>query len=320
MPLPTMKILHVALNYLGAHQFGLERMLQSLGEYTQFDWMAEQKRGGFNGVKKMRMSLIALAKRFKPDFTFFQIQSPDIFDLHTIQQIPGFKVNWTGDVRIDTPKWYFDLAPAFDVTLFTNMRDVENMRAAGHRADYFQIGYDENIYKPDVSLWPEIVFMGNNYPGHFPLSMFRLEVVEKLRAEYGTRFAVFGGGWPSHFGAENLNDKPEREAEFYRRAKIGINISHFVEPRYSSDRILRIIGSGCLCISHHYPGIEIEFPDVPTFNTIAELIETVGRFIADHQLREYTENVTHLHVSKNHTWLSRANDIRRIYESKRIHN
>lgn len=306
-----MKVLHVALNYLGVHQYGLLRMLQSLGEYHQFDWMAEQKKGHM----AMQLKLKQFANQIKPDLVFFQIQGSEHFDYQTIAAIPGFKINWTGDVRDDLPQWYIDLAPAFSITLFSNMRDVHAAREAGMNADYLQIGYDEQIYFPvERKKKYDVVFQGNHY-GHFPLSKFRLDACVALREVYGDRFGLFGANYPLALKAKNTMGDPGAEARAYHEAHIGINISHYQIERYTSDRMHRIIGCGCFCLSHAYQDSGEEFPWLVTFETIEQMMERVSHFLSSDLNRNQIAEANYKHVRDHHTWLARAADILRIMES-----
>jgi len=146
-----------------------------------------------------------------------QIQAENIIHAQTCEYFlnHGAKViNWTGDKRHVVPQWMIDLAPFVSLTAFSNMDDVNTMRSLGFKSDYLEIGYDPEIYKPEgESLnMPEIVFMGNNYGrGYFPMSGFRIDMVDFLRQEYGNRFGVYGSGWA--YGNGNFNHSQYEEAK-----------------------------------------------------------------------------------------------------------
>ena len=60
-----------------------------------------------------------------------------------------------------------EAAKHFDVTAFTNMTDVELIRAAGYRSEFLQIGYDERVFNTDgAGERSGVVFLGNNYGGY----------------------------------------------------------------------------------------------------------------------------------------------------------
>lgn len=209
--------------------------------------------------KDLNVNTLLLFNEFKPDIVFMQIQSPGIIT-HSVCKIMkddgAYIINWTGDKRHEVPQWMIDLAPYVSLTSFSNMDDVKTMRSLGFKSEYLEIGYDPEIYKPEGEALniPEIVFMGNNYGrGYFPMSGFRIDMVDFLKTEYGNRFGVYGSGWA--YGNGNFNHSQLEEAKAYRGAKIAINCSHFDSLNYNSDRLLRILGSGTACISYNHLGM-----------------------------------------------------------------
>jgi hypothetical protein len=77
------------------------------------------------------------------------------------------------------------------------MHDVHEFRKEGFAADYLQIGIDDTIFTPIGPVWnvEPIVFLGNNYHQHFPLSEEREKMVHALKDVFGDQFGVYGGGW-----------------------------------------------------------------------------------------------------------------------------
>ncbi len=265
-----MNVLYVSL---GDHQHSLRKALSNLGNLTEVNWRKDAQ---------VNHTLQRLANQQRFDLCFFQLQTPGIIQPATLHALSGYKVNWTGDVRFPTPQWYADMAPYFDITLFTNEYDVHVLRKKGLNADYMAMGFEDEIFVPSepAEHIADVVFMANNYGNAFPLSGFRTEVVQTLSKQKDFTFAVCGSGWP--FATENLNKKPEREAAIYRGAKMAINLSHFDYPRYSSGRMFNILGSGTLCLSHHYQGIEDDFKvgtHLDTFRTIPELVEMIKYYV-----------------------------------------
>ncbi len=208
------------------------------------------------GDVRVNDKIIQMVSEFKPDIIFFQVQAPDIIKLETFlycHKSGAFIINWTGDKRHVVPQWMIDCAHMVDLTCFSNMEDVRKMRSYGFKSEFLEIGYDETIYTPIGEAYnvPEIVFFGNNYgAGHFPMSEFRIKMVEFLQKEYGNRFGVYGTGWPNAKG--NINHSQIEEAKHYRGAKIAINCSHFDCDTYNSDRLLRILGTGIMCLSYDH--------------------------------------------------------------------
>ena len=309
-----MKIIHVALNSPGSPQHGLKRALASLGEVREIDWMANQRRGRSNGRE-----LVELAIRLQPDLVFMQLQTGGVIapsDLETLRCLdkPPVVVSWSGDVRHPTPQHYFDTGRAIDMTLFTNLCDVESLRAADVRAAYLQIGFDEHTFTPFGSRsrkqTPPIVFLGSNYGRRFPLSGHRCEMVKALRTAFGNMVGVYGGGWP--FQTRMLNEA--QEAECYRSCAIAIHQSHYSYGRYFSDRLLRAMGSGAFVLAHRWPGMELDFVDgehLVAWDSFEELVEKARHYLAADERQEIADAGCEL-VHREHTWLARMPSLRQL--------
>lgn len=229
---------------------------------------------------------VLLCNSFKPDIVFMQIQTENVISKAACEQMKStgaFVINWTGDKRNIVPTWMVDLAPFVSLTAFSNMDDVNTMRALGFKSEYLEIGYDETIYTPIGEAYnvPEIVFMGNNYGhGYFPMSSFRIQMVEFLTKEYGNHFGVYGNGWQNAKG--NVNGSQIEEAKHYRGAKIAINVSHFDSLNYNSDRLLRILGSGCLCLSYNHLGMKQTYNNsVDYFKDFTELKTKIDFYLSN---------------------------------------
>ncbi len=237
------------------------------------------------GVSNINEQAISIASEFKPDIVFMQIQAPDIIRPQTVEklkQIGAFVINWTGDVRASVPYWMISLGS--DVTAFSNLRDVKETIDHNKVSAYLEIGYDENIYKPEgesKSIEP-IVFFGNSYgPSMFPMSEFRIKMGTFLKTIFGGRFGIYGTGW--NIASGNFNHSQTEEAGAYRGAKIAINCSHFEIEKYSSDRLLRILGTGkAICLAKWYPRIEEDFEDgvhLRYWRTIEELKDLINYYL-----------------------------------------
>jgi len=244
--------------------------------------------------KDLNVNTLLLFNEFKPDIVFMQIQAPNIIAHSTCQLMKdsgAFIINWTGDKRHNVPQWMLDLAPYVSLTSFSNMDDVNTMRSLGFKSDYLEIGYDPLIYKPkgEALNMPEIVFMGNNYGrGYFPMSGFRIDMVDFLRQEYVNRFGVYGSGWA--YGNGNFNHSQYEEAKAYRGAKIAINCSHFDSLNYNSDRLLRILGSGTACLSYNHKGMFDTYGNVVSyFNDFTELKNEIDRILDNYLVKKLKE-------------------------------
>ena len=177
------------------------------------------------------------------------------------------------------------------------------------KADFLQIGIDPLAYNRFSESRParEIVFMANNYGNQFPLGNERAQVISELQQRFGNRFGVYGNGWRGAAG--NLNavslEGQREESIYYNNAKIAINHSHFDCCRYTSDRLFRILGSGCFCLSHHYQGIEKDFEigkHLDTYRTRQEMINKINFYLAHDDVRQMVADAGYEHCQKTFTY------------------
>lgn len=299
-----MKILQIALG----NQLDIRDALNEYGEVIYWDWTKDKC--------DVNYAMRSLVNEHKPDLVFMQIQTPGIIHPWMMKELSEKTkiVNWTGDVRTPTPKWFVDIGKNIHLTLFTNLHDVDHCRNLGARAEYLQVGFPDKIFTPtgpvkkDV---PEIIFMGNNIGG-FPLSNLRLEMVKKLKKRYGRQFQCYGINWGPGHGP--INDQHE-EASYYRGAKLAINLSHFNYPRYTSDRMLRAMGSGCMVLSHNYARYDDEFTDglhLRVWSNLSELFELIDRYLEDSVSRKLIADTGSAHLHANHTWRNRINELMKM--------
>lgn len=294
------KILQVALG----EQRDLQEALLTVGDVIYWDWSHQER--SFNEI------ILDMAQRHKPNLIFLQLQAPGIISERTAAKLQenALVFNWTGDVRTPTPKWYFDIGRHIYCSLFTNMEDVKQLKAKNIRAGYLQIGLPDKIFTPDGPERAEadIIFMGNNYGG-FPLSVMRHELVKLLSKRYGARFKAFGTGWPGY----HPENRQAEEAAIYRGAKLGINLSHFCYPRYSSDRLLRIMGSGCMALTHKFPDIEEEYEigrHLDSWENFNQLTGRIDYYLEHESERQEIARQGCGHVHKYHTWANRMEDLK----------
>lgn len=266
-------------------------------QYHEHSWARDKRKPGND--------LMRLVRDCKPDVVFMQVQHPGVITGKILKQYPGIKFfNFSGDVREQIPDWYFDVAP-YCTTLFTNTDWVDEMISRGFRARYFQVGFEHNIYKPEGTkeITKPVVFMGNNHGLKFPLSGLRDEMVKRFSKK--DWFQVYGRGWP---GAIDLNYHQQREAAVYRGAKIGINLSHLDLGSYTSDRMFRIMGSGCFCLAYRHKGIEKEFEEHKQLDTWASLdeLEALIEFHLNSPFEGFAAAMNGTdYVRKNYTWKAR---------------
>ena len=301
-----MKILHIGLCATPNTMNGFQKaFIDVVG--------SENYREVYTGEENLNAKVLLLANEFKPDIVFMQIQAENII-LHNVCQrlkdMGCFIINWTGDKRHDVPQWMIDLAPSISLTAFSNMEDVYKMRELGFKSEYLEIGYDPEIYKPEGEAlqMPEIVFMGNNYGrGYFPMSGFRIDMVDFLRQEYGDRFGVYGSGWA--YGNGNFNHSQHEEAKAYRGAKIAINCSHFDCDTYNSDRLLRILGSGTMCLSYFHKGMVQIYGGTNYFSNFENLKKQIDFYLSNEKFLNEDKIKQHEFVKNTFTFKHQVENI-----------
>jgi glycosyltransferase involved in cell wall biosynthesis len=268
-----------------------------------------QGRGNPMGYHPLQAHILERAADLRPDLVFIQshetpVVSPETLD--ALRDQGAFVVFWVGDVRDPIPSYYDAVAPRVDVIAFTNIPDVLEMRARGHRSEYLQIGYDETIYDPGAersSKRPRrgVVFMGNNYKGRFPQSDSRAAMVNRLRREFGSDFTLFGKGW----GGQAWATTPTDEVKAYRSAIVAVNWDHFHRPYFASDRILRAQACGCAVVSQDYEGLSEEHPYVGGASDLDEMVKMVREALEHPEIARQSGERCAQNVRERHTWHQR---------------
>jgi len=301
-----MKILHIGLCVDGKNE-GLPYALKKAS--TKYHEMKPQPHAVLNHVREF-------AKKEKWDLAFFQIQAENVIEpevFRILKEAGTFTLNWSGDIRRNTERWYFETGA--DLTCFSNMRDIQALRSAGIQADFLQIGIDPKVFNlhgiEKHHYKHDIVFMGNNYGGQFPLGRERNELVNRIRRMGG---AVYGG-YQGAIG--NLNGNQLEESICYNNSKIAINHSHFNVEAYTSDRLFRILGSGCFCLSHHYQGIEQDFQvgnHLATYTDLNDMQRKIDYYLKHNDEREEIAMSGYELCHKKHRYKQMVQNIIKLYE------
>jgi hypothetical protein len=255
--------------------------------------------------------VIGKAIEQKPEFVFCQLQSPEV-PKELLAQLPGFKVNWSGDVREPLPSWYGDYADVFDWTALVSEDQVNELLRQGKRARWLNIGFDDAIFSPTGSVCrdvPPIVFMGNDYGDTFPLGALRRNAIAALQRKFGTQVGVYGR-FP---GATSslMWDEPA-EAAHYRGCLLAIGMSHYRQTRYSSDRQLRAMGCGACYLTLRYPGMEKDFKEgehLFGWDTITELLDLVETLLHKPDVARLVGAQGCALVHQRHTWQERIKEM-----------
>ena len=300
-----MNILHIAM---GSPEF--DAAARDLGyEVQRIAWRDFLGRKFVSGHDaRLQRKIIETAQTFRPDLVFVQTHQSDIIAPETYAALRAggaFVVNWCGDVREPLPECYVTYAAHVDVMAFSNLTDVELIRAKGHRSEYLQIGYDPTIYHPGVVIRNRsgVVFMANHYAGRFPNTDLREQVARKLSKLFDYKFTLYGSGWgiPSvrHTGTA------QEEADIYRRSLVAVNVDHFTRPYFASDRILRAQACGCATISWDYEGLKEEHPLVGRATSIEEIVKMVKHALDNPAQAEQVGKASAAATLENHTWRNR---------------
>ena len=173
----------------------IERAFQDAGhEVRVVDWRKyyrEKRRWEVEGY------CMRAAKEFQPELCWAQFQTHGVISRkfpEALRNMGCFSIQWSGDVRHPLPDHYTELAPYFDVTSFSNGTDVELIRAIGHRSEFLQIGYDEQVFNTDgAGERSGVVFLGNNYGEYkFAESASRRTMVQAMAEAFPDQFTVYG--------------------------------------------------------------------------------------------------------------------------------
>lgn len=302
-----MKIFHLGL-CVGEHPFDSMRkaFLRNCTEYRELS----------TGAPNVNREAVKIVREFRPDIVFMQIQAANIISIQTVQDFKkqgAWVINWNGDIREHTPDWMVQMSYICDKTAFSNMRDVANVKNGA----YLEIGFDPEIFCPEGDKIPckDIAFFGNNYGAKmFPLSALRLQMDQHLRAHFPRNYGVYGNNWMRPSG--NFNHSQHQEAKAYRSVKIGVNLSHFDVPMYSSDRILRMMGSGVFCLAKRYEAMPfIDGEHLRTWNDLNELTALIRHYLSNTEERQKIAKAGHDFVMQNYTFDNMVQNIIKLYKA-----
>ena len=276
-------------------------------EVRVVDWRQFSKRQNKHKVEPM---CIREAMDFRPDLAFCQFQDSGIITAafpKSLESIGCFSVNWSGDVRYPLPQWYREVAPYFSVTSFTNLTDVEEIRTMGHRSEFLQIGYEEQVYFTAEGPRSGVVFIGNNYGGYkFAESSTRRGMVQALHEAFGDAFAVYGMSWEDYGGSYV---REPGDAEILRGSLVAVGMDHFFRPGFASDRLLRATACGCAVVQWHYDGIESEHPHVIAVRSLDEMVNKVSALLGNPDEARRLGALNAANTLANHRWDNRVKQI-----------
>jgi glycosyltransferase involved in cell wall biosynthesis len=262
----------------------------------------------YNDINYVNELIRARVKSIKYDFVFMQIQKANVISENTAKVLSenSLVFNWTGDVRTNID-WFKELSP-YCVTLFTNTKNVEDIRAIGQRADYLQTGFDDKYYfnLKKTNRLNNIAFCGNYYPTmDFPLTQKRADVVRLLKVNYPENFNLYGANWDkADLKSEGIANNM-KEAVLYNATSLALSISHFDYGRYFSDRLLRELACGCCVLSHRFKDCNLEFTEnkhILYWETNDELLEKVNYYFKHPEKARIIGDNAAEYVLENYKW------------------
>lgn len=261
-----LKVLYLPLNSPQGVQQGTYDAWNSLGVKMEiFDFYIlylENK----NSNAIVRAKFLDRVRAFKPDLIHMQMQFNDILDAATLiaarKLAPGVVItNWTGDIRDGANKNFINLSKGLDFSLISSTGQLDAYKKAGvSNVAYWQIGFDpKNSYPKNYTQFKhDVCFIANNYGRTFPDGHLRLEAANKCYAAFGSRFGVYGAGFPEFMKAKFLDPRDANEA--YNQSVCALSISNFNNVNhYFSDRLLYCVASGRPTISWRFPGYDSYF-------------------------------------------------------------
>lgn len=283
-PNKQLSVLHVGLV---APNYGNDGIMKGLlgggfSVYRLFDY----QRIMFEYDKEhMRRMLIKEVEQFKPDLVFCQIQSSEILDKETFSRLGqiAFTVNYSFDIRSkEQTEWMYNIGPYIGLTCFSNQDDVDEYTRRGYEnAMCLHSSADTDVYKPAQSAVSKhgIAFIGNNFHNTlmpFPKSKQRVEMVESLKVKFGDYFSAYGLGWYGEMA------NTSGEVSIYQHASMAINQTNYDATNYTSDRLWRILATGCLCVTEYFEGIEnlfVNHVELVWWKTLGELVELLYHYM-----------------------------------------
>lgn len=317
------KVLFLPLNYGEVIQSGVYDAFRDAGcELEVFDYFSIYE-GNRKRTNIVREQLITKVTQFKPDLIHMQIQHTTVIDFGTILKIKKMLpnctvVNWTGDVRNNVPGTYRNIAKHSDYNFISSTGQLEMFkREVGKEVKYLQIGYDPKLYfrdpnPPKEFEWDCIFVANNNVKEGYPGRKTREDACKLLRAKFGSKFALFGHGWPKSFNSNGSASQRDL-VKYYHRSLCSISISHFNDiSHYFSDRLLMCMASGRPTISYRFPNWESYFTNNCDL-LIAESVEDIANKVMylknNRDMAEFIGKSGAEKVYAEHTYSSRIREL-----------
>ncbi len=290
-------------------------------EVIDFKWQIERFN---NGLEGMRINLFNTATSEKPDLIFLHIQLSGVISTELAKSLQAIAttVQYTFDVRSkEESEWMYDIAKVITHSFFACQEDVNNCKELGiTKTSVLQSSFSPEIYvnyqELDSGFKKQegtVCFIGTNYVGtnlKYPLAQERYDMVQFLKKNYGDYFFYAGMNWET---SQIFN--PQQEVNKYNTTAIAISQNNFEAELYTSDRLWRIIATGCLCITKYFKGIETIFErgvHLDWWHTFEELKSKIDYYLTNSEERERIAKAGMSVVRNNHTWTDRIRMVRYV--------
>jgi len=325
---PDERVLHVALRVAGDPQAALERALRGIAtEYAEVVWTTTP-------IDRLEREVLEAAARIRPTLVFMQIQTAGIVRPGLVGQLraacapDALVVQWDGDQhfapRAPERAWFVELGRDCDASLICNTAYPPIYAELGVRhPGYLQIGVDAQLWRPraPAPCTPQIVLLATHYPTEAAYRR-RLDVAQRLTRAYPGRFAAYGKGWDAGAGVTHRAFLAhEDEAPVYSAAWAALSISICNDlPRYTSDRLFRVMAAGALPLVERFPDHEGLGLDHGVNCLIWQGWEQL-RPLVDEVLRDYYPaaqiRAAARELALAHTWDARMGELRAILAAVR---
>jgi hypothetical protein len=274
------------------------------------------------GNKYMNHKLVQEATRFAPDL--IHIGKGEHISHTSLAQIrentAAYIIHFYGDYREGVRQQLVDFAPVCDEILLYHWDEAqkETYRKLGvGNIGHWWVGTDPDIFRSrNVPKEYDIAFFGNDadfLPGH----KARRELLKSL-AEAGFSISVFGNGWESLKGSENIEFKPFVDQDEFSsacskaRMTVGINAVNNIRGYASWRRLFNSMACGTMHMTSYFSGLEEVFDNgkhLVWFEAIEEAVSMAAHYLENDVEREQIAKVGQNEVVLNHNWDVRIDDL-----------
>lgn len=258
------RVLHFHLGLPADPQPSLVRVVRDMapdnGAYRLVDWRAV-------GITNARNDLLHAAAEIRPTLVFMQVQRMFILEPKHLEELrqhcdkDAVIIWWSGDTAnanglLAWKLWMPPLMEHLDLVLFSNLTIPRDVQSTGfERAGYLQVGFDREFFYPPKAKEPQydLVFFARRYLRKMGLDELGVPTDEAMRHEAMRRFYTIAGFRYLWSRATPSVDT----GEIYRRSRMALSISvtsHY--ERMSSDRLFRILATGCVPVVKRFLGYE----------------------------------------------------------------